>query len=188
MIHYNQEGNEELMRSELLPENEMTVETSFTHQWIFRRSDSKQYLKAQGNGMTAQIFEGCRFRARPNERLIVTISFFASTSTGSSNFITSAVIIPRTDETEQTKAITSPTTTTFTSRDQNYTTTRSTLNNTLNVPTEITSTWFSPIATKLDSTTEITATTLLTDAPTLKTTEEEAMQTTTTGQEAINGE
>ena len=91
----------------------MTVETSFTHQWIFRRSDSKQYLKANGNGRTAQIFEGCRFQAKPNQRLIVTISFFDSTSTGSSNLITSAVISPKTDETEQTKAISSPTTTTI---------------------------------------------------------------------------
>ena len=138
--------------------------------------------------MTAQIFEGCRFRARPNQRLIVTVSFFASTSTGSSNLITSSVLRPRPDETDQTKAISSPTTTTITSRDHNNTMTRSTLNTSFNVPTEITSIWFSPIATKMDSTTEIAATSSLQDVTTLKTTEEEAIQTTTTGQESINGE
>ena len=105
VLRYNQKGNEELMKSRLIPDNEMTVQTSFTLMWKFRRSDSKEYLKASGNGMIAQVFEGCRFQAKPNERitgrLLVTISFLTSTSTYSSNLISSAVTTPLTNQPEQ---------------------------------------------------------------------------------------
>ena len=89
------------MKSRLIPDNEMTVQTTFTRMWKFRRSDSKEYLKASGNGMIAQVFEGCRFQAKPNERLLVTISFLTSTSTYSSNLISSAVTTPLTNQPEQ---------------------------------------------------------------------------------------
>ena len=79
----------------------MTVETSFTHQWRFRRSDSKEYLKASGNGIMAQVFEGCRFLAKPNERLLVTILYVTSTSTDSVDLITSPIMPPLTYQTEQ---------------------------------------------------------------------------------------
>ena len=75
------------------------------------------------------------------------VSFVASASTESSNLITSAVVTPMTDKTEQTTDISSPITVTITSRDRNNTTIRSTLNTTLNIPTEIRSTWFSPLTT-----------------------------------------
>ena len=101
VLLYNQEGNDELIKSRLRPDNEMTVETSFTHQWIFRRSDSKEYLKASGNGIMAQVFEGCRFLAKSNERLLVTILYVTSTSTDSVDWITSPVMPPLTYQTEQ---------------------------------------------------------------------------------------
>ena len=97
----NQEGNEELIKSRLRPDNEMTVETSFTHLWKFRRSDSKEYLKASGNGFMSQVFEGCRFQAKSNERFLVTISYVAPPPTDSTNWITSPVMPPLTDQTEK---------------------------------------------------------------------------------------
>ena len=82
----------------------MTVETSFTHQWIFKRSGSKQNLKIVGNGVVAQIFEGCRFGANANERILVTISYHASSSSKPKSFTTTADMASSTNQTEKTIA------------------------------------------------------------------------------------
>ena len=74
IIWYNEQGNEQLMESNLPPENERTFLTYFTHQWIFKRSGNKERLKATANGVSAQVFEGCRFMAKPDKRIQITIS------------------------------------------------------------------------------------------------------------------
>ena len=62
------------MKQRLTPESEITLNTSFTRQWIFLRSETKDRLMATGNGVTAQIFDGCRFKANANQLIFVSIS------------------------------------------------------------------------------------------------------------------
>ena len=50
--------------------------TYFTHPWIFRKSegDDQTKLLADGNGIQSVIFEGEKFLAIPNEKMMVIIS------------------------------------------------------------------------------------------------------------------
>lgn len=63
------------MTSNLAPNSTSTYDTYFTHEWLFKRSSSKDLLFANANGVEAQFFEGCRFKVVPNEELFVIISF-----------------------------------------------------------------------------------------------------------------
>ena len=64
---------EEVMRQNLSSENEITVSTSFTHLWTFVISGTKERLTVNRNGLTSHVFEGCKFGAKPNQRIIVYI-------------------------------------------------------------------------------------------------------------------
>ena len=70
---YNENWNEELVRSQLNPEQESTYETDFSSKWLFKRSDTAHRLQAGANGVTSQVFDGCRFKAKPGRFLRVTI-------------------------------------------------------------------------------------------------------------------
>ena len=64
---------EQVMRKNILPDYEMTYSTSFTHMWTFVRSGTKERLTANRNGLTSHVFEGCKFGAKPNQRIVVYI-------------------------------------------------------------------------------------------------------------------
>ena len=42
--------------------------------WLFLRSNTRERLKAHANGVVAETFEGCRFKAEANKQIIVNIS------------------------------------------------------------------------------------------------------------------
>ena len=67
----------------------------------------------------SQVFEGCRFQAKSNERLRVTIAYVASSSTNQTNWITTPVMTPVTDQTEKMTANSPPQPTKITSLDDN---------------------------------------------------------------------
>ena len=67
-------GKNKLMKSKLAPNSRIVFATYSTHQWIFKRSSSNYRLLANANGITEEFFEGCHFKAKPKERIIVTIS------------------------------------------------------------------------------------------------------------------
>ena len=65
---------EKVMRSDLLPENEWTVTTSFAHIWTFVRSGTNNRLTVRRNEVASHVFKGCLFKARANQRILVYIS------------------------------------------------------------------------------------------------------------------
>ena len=65
--------SEKLQRKRLQPENEVTVQTKFTHVWAFMRSETQERLMVTGNGVLSQNFEGCKYNAKPNELITVNI-------------------------------------------------------------------------------------------------------------------
>ena len=65
--------NEKLQRTKLLPQNEVTVQTKFTHVWAFMRSETQKRLMVTGNGVKSQNFEGCKYQAKPNDLITVNI-------------------------------------------------------------------------------------------------------------------
>ena len=67
-------GKEKLMKSKLASGAKIVFVTYSTHRWIFKKSSSNDRLLANANGITDEFFEGCHFKANPNERIIVTIS------------------------------------------------------------------------------------------------------------------
>ena len=70
---YDENWNEELVRSRLNPAQESTHETDFSSKWLFKRSDTDHRLKARANGITSDVFTGCHYRAKPGRCLPVTI-------------------------------------------------------------------------------------------------------------------
>ena len=70
---YDREWNEGTLKSKLGPEEEFSHETYFTQNFLFKRSETKDRLKATANGVTSEVFEGCRFGAEPGRLLFVNI-------------------------------------------------------------------------------------------------------------------
>ena len=63
-----------LVKSRVDPESEYAHEDFFRQYFFFERSDSNQSLPAFANGVTADFFEGCRFKAEAGTPLTVKIS------------------------------------------------------------------------------------------------------------------
>ena len=59
------------MKSKLAPGAKTKFDTNFKDQWIFKRSSSKDRVLADANEITDDYFEGCHFKAKPNERITV---------------------------------------------------------------------------------------------------------------------
>ena len=74
IVWINHDGNEVTLKSNLAPGAKHAFETYFTHQWLFKLSSAKESLIATSNGVTGEIFEGCRFKMKPNQQNVVTIS------------------------------------------------------------------------------------------------------------------
>ena len=68
------ELGEQILTSKLAPKSEVMFGTYFSHEWIFKRYWSNDRLFANANGVQAEVFEGCRFKVKPTDRLIVEIS------------------------------------------------------------------------------------------------------------------
>ena len=62
------------MYSRLGKGKEFTHQAYFTQNWLFLRSNARQRLKARANGVVAETFEGCRFKAEANKQINVNIS------------------------------------------------------------------------------------------------------------------
>ena len=71
---YDENWNEKLVKSRVDPESEYAHEDFFRQFFFFERSDSNQSLPAFANGVTADFFEGCRFKAEAGIPLTVKIS------------------------------------------------------------------------------------------------------------------
>ena len=74
ILMYDQEWNKLLVRPRLNPGNEYSHETYFTQNYLFKRSDTNERLKCSANGITAHVFEGCRFKATEGRLIMVNIS------------------------------------------------------------------------------------------------------------------
>ena len=95
---YDENWNEELVRSRLKPEQESTHETDFRSKWLFKRSDTAHRLKAQANGVTSDVFTGCHFTAKPGRFLPVTIlagktHFSTAKNLLNNEYITSYILV-----------------------------------------------------------------------------------------------
>ena len=64
----------QLVKSNIDSEDEYTHEAKFGQNFFFKRSDFDKRLKASANGLTADIFEGCRFGAEEGRLIFVNIS------------------------------------------------------------------------------------------------------------------
>ena len=71
---YDENWKEKLVKSRVYPENQYAHEVFFRQYFFFERSDSNQSLQASANGVTADFFEGCRFKAEAGRPLTVRIS------------------------------------------------------------------------------------------------------------------
>ena len=69
-------GKEVEKKQNLFPLEEYSTNTYFTHPWVFRKSESEDQTKllADGNGIQGVVFEGEKFLAIPNEKMLVIIS------------------------------------------------------------------------------------------------------------------
>ena len=71
---YNENGNREEMYSRLGQGKGFTHQAYFTQNWLFLKSDTRERLNARANGVVAETFEGCRFKAEANKQINVNIS------------------------------------------------------------------------------------------------------------------
>ena len=71
---YNENGNREEMYSRLDPGKGFSHQAYFTQNWLFLRSNTRDRLNARANGVVAETFEGCRFKAEANKQINVNIS------------------------------------------------------------------------------------------------------------------
>ena len=71
---YNENGNREEMYSRLGQGKGFSHQAYFTQNWLFLRSNTKERLNARANGVVAETFEGCRFKAEANKQINVNIS------------------------------------------------------------------------------------------------------------------
>ena len=74
VIWIDHDGKEKTYKSKLAPASNFTIITFFTHQWIFKDSMSRDSLIAKANGIVDNVFEGCHFKARFNQPILVTVS------------------------------------------------------------------------------------------------------------------
>ena len=70
---YDDSWNEQMVRPKLDAKGESSHETYLAQKWLFKRSDSGQRMKAYVNGITSEVFAGCRFGAEPGRLLVVNI-------------------------------------------------------------------------------------------------------------------
>ena len=75
ILRYDQSWNEEVVVKERLdPGIDFPHVAYFNQNFIFKRSDTKDRLKAFSNGVTAIVFEGCRFNMHAGTGSLVIIS------------------------------------------------------------------------------------------------------------------
>ena len=74
VIWITYDGKEKTYKSKLAPASNFSIDTYFTHQWIFKDSMSKDPLIANANGIVDDVFEGCQFKAQLNQPILVTVS------------------------------------------------------------------------------------------------------------------
>ena len=70
----NHKGDAVLKKPNLAFGKFFTTNTYFSHPWVFRKSGDRAELTADGNGVQDVIFEGEKFLAIPNEKMLVLIS------------------------------------------------------------------------------------------------------------------
>ena len=70
----NFHGIDITQRLKLNPGEQYAAQTFFTHNWGFNKSGTDVRLLAKANGMKSKIFEGCRFKALPSDRIVVTVA------------------------------------------------------------------------------------------------------------------
>ena len=73
IIKYDERWNQNLIKSRLDPNDEYSHEAYFAQNFLFKRSDTKDRLKASANGVTSEVFEGCRYRADAGRLILVNI-------------------------------------------------------------------------------------------------------------------
>lgn len=78
---YDKSGNVKLAKSKVDPEDEYSHEAYFGQNFFFKRSATDKRLKASANGVTAELFEGCRFRAKEGRLTLVNVSDGKKSST-----------------------------------------------------------------------------------------------------------
>ena len=71
---YDSNWCERMIKSRIESKAEYSHEANFTQNFIFKRSETFQRLKANANGVTAHVFEGCRFKATEGRLILVNIS------------------------------------------------------------------------------------------------------------------
>ena len=74
VIWITDDGKERIYKSKLPPASNFSIDTYFTHRWVFNDSMSKDPLIASANGIVDDVFEGCQFKARFNQPILVTVS------------------------------------------------------------------------------------------------------------------
>ena len=71
---YDESLNEEILKYRVQPKDEYLYEAHFSQQFFFENSDTKRRLRASANGITADGFEGCQFKAKEGRLLPVNIT------------------------------------------------------------------------------------------------------------------
>ena len=71
---YDDNWKEQLIESRVQPHGKRTHEVYFNQKFFFVRSDNNMRLKAEANGIIADIFEGCLFKAKEGRLILVNIS------------------------------------------------------------------------------------------------------------------
>ena len=71
---YDENLNEQTLKYRVQPKDEYLYEAQFSQQFFFERSDTKRRLRASANGITADVFEGCQFKAKEGRLLLVHIT------------------------------------------------------------------------------------------------------------------
>lgn len=76
-VYWMDHKGKEVQKKEYLgPGDDFSQYTYFTHPWIFRKSEGEDQAKllADGNGIQGLVFEGEKFLAIPNEKMLVLIT------------------------------------------------------------------------------------------------------------------
>ena len=71
---YDKSGNIKVAKSKVDPGYEYSHEAYFGQNFFFKRSATDKQLKASANGVTAELFEGCRFMAMGGRLMLVNVS------------------------------------------------------------------------------------------------------------------
>ena len=70
---FDENLNEQILKYRVEPKDEYLYEAHFSQQFFFEISGTKRRLRASANGITADVFEGCRFKAKEGGLLLVNI-------------------------------------------------------------------------------------------------------------------